>query len=49
MALSLSWKAASPENPLSPCYEVNLDVYACFKVLGGFLSHSSEEWSYETA
>jgi hypothetical protein len=48
MSHSLSRKATSLENRLSSCYKANLDVYAYFKILGGFLSPSSEERSYET-
>ena len=49
MAKAPSREAASRESPLNSCYEANLDVLACFKILGGFLSPSSEERSYETA
>jgi hypothetical protein len=48
MAKAPSRKAASRESPPRSCYEADLNVRARFKILGGSLSRSSEERSYET-
>ena len=49
MAKAPSREAASRESPLRSCYEANLNACAHFKILGGSLSPSWQERSYETA